>query len=188
MSEQLSKQNANRASGSMQVHCKEPLRNNKQKKFIDLPCLDPLGVLRLLVLRKNLIWGFGGRDKGLCWALACRFGLFICLNVDPDDTTSLEAPDHPEPRPVASAFSSIKGSFELVFKYWKKIEKKIDFIKNSFSYWKKSIKKRQPKLKLLVLAQDGQELLVKWCHQDQHWDWWTLRHIIVTLFLKTPIH
>ena len=25
------------------------------KKIIDLPCLDPLGVLRLLVLRKNLI-------------------------------------------------------------------------------------------------------------------------------------
>ena len=28
---------------------------DKQKKIIDLPCLDPLGVLRLLVLRKNLI-------------------------------------------------------------------------------------------------------------------------------------
>ena len=106
------------------------------KKIIDLPCLDPLGVLRLLVLRKNLIWGFGGRDKGLCWALVCRFGLFICLNVDPDDTTSLEAPEHPEPRPVTSAFSSIKGSFELVFKYWKNNNKQLDSIKILFLYWK----------------------------------------------------
>ena len=42
-------------------------------------------------------------------------------HTDPEDTNTLEAPDHPEPRPVASEFSSIKGSFELVFKYWKKI-------------------------------------------------------------------